>query len=196
MAIARAVGARKAEGHALNTLSTVLVSLGREDEGLAGLHESRAIAMEIGDLEDIGRAYVNLTHVLSWLGRWDELLDQSLDGLALTRQLGLDRTYGVYIESNMLDGLVALGRWDEAEARLADVINRLPDGYWEHFGVGTVGPDRGHPERVRPLGPWLSNLLRPGPASSRGSWSSSPPGWRWPCGRSASTTPAPACSWP
>ena len=158
VAIARAVGDRKAEGHALNSLSTVLVSLGRADEGLAGLHECRTIAEEIGDIEDIGRACVNLTHVLSWLGRWDELIEEGLEGLAASRQLGIDRTYGVYVESNILDGLVAVGRWEEAEARLAGVINRLPDGYWEHFGVGSVGPDRGHAERVRPLGPWLQNL--------------------------------------
>ncbi|HEX7442712.1 MAG TPA: hypothetical protein VF320_02430, partial [Acidimicrobiales bacterium] len=167
VAIARAVGARKAEGHALNTLSTVLVSLGRVDEGLAGLHECRAIAMEIGDIEDIGRSYVNLTHVLSWLGRWDELIEEAIEGTAHALQLGIDRTYGVYMESNMLDGLVALGRWEEAETRLADVINRLPPGYWEHFGVGTVGPDRGHPDRVRPLGAWLWDLPT-GPAVFQG----------------------------
>ena len=158
VAIARAVGARQAEGHALNTLSTALVSMGQVDEGIAGLHESRVIAEALGEIDDIGRSYVNLTHALSGLGWWDQLVDDGLEGIARTRQLGLDRTHGAYIEANLLDGLVALGRWDEAEERLEGLLTRLPVGYWEHFGIGPVAPDRGHPDAIRALGPWLSDL--------------------------------------
>jgi DNA-binding CsgD family transcriptional regulator len=63
--------------------------------------------------------------------------------------VGIDRTYGVYIENNMLDGLIALGRWDEAVHRECSIVARLPEGYWEYINGGTLAADRGDLERAR-----------------------------------------------
>ncbi len=107
-------GSRGPEGDARNTLGTCLVPLGHMDEGLAELQRSRVIAEELCLVEDVGRAFVNLCHSLSYMARWHDLLELAPVALEFTRREGLDRTFGVFVEHNMLDGLLALGRWDEA----------------------------------------------------------------------------------
>jgi DNA-binding CsgD family transcriptional regulator len=119
------------------------VPLGRPDEGLDCIHRSLEIATELGILDDVARAYVNLTHSLSQLGRWDELIEVGHEGIDQATRLGLDRTFGVYVESNLLDALVATGAWDEAEERAASIPTRLPVGYWEYFAPSSIFADRG-----------------------------------------------------
>ena len=142
---ARAVGARKVEGHARNTLGIVKANLGNDggESGVRELHEALAIAIEVNDLDDIGRAYVNLTHALGELGRWGELLAVGQEGLAVTRRLGFDRTHGVYVEGNLVEALVALGRWDEAAAAQRAIATRLPSEHWGYFAVAPIDADRG-----------------------------------------------------
>src|ERR1039457_1488417 len=65
IAVARAVGARAVEGHALNTLGVCRADLGHPDEGLEMLRGALTIALEVGSAWDIDRAYVNLGHVLT-----------------------------------------------------------------------------------------------------------------------------------
>jgi DNA-binding CsgD family transcriptional regulator/tetratricopeptide (TPR) repeat protein len=142
-------GSAEAEGDARNTLGTCLVPLGEVEAGLAELHRSREIAEKIGRPEDVGRAYVNLCHSLSYMARWHEQLELAPAALEVTRRAGLDRTYGVFVEHNMLDGLLALGRWDEASVRERSLTTRLPDGFWNYFVAPALAADRGELERAR-----------------------------------------------
>ena len=136
------VGAREAEGHARNTLGTCLVPLGQTDAGLGELRVALAIAQELGSVEDTGRAMVNLCHSLAYVGRWEELMDVAESGLAFCRRTGIDRTYGVFIEDNLIDGLLALGQWDEAAAREASVRTRA-EGVWTHLFAPVLAADQG-----------------------------------------------------
>ena len=136
------VGAREAEGHARNTLGTCLVPLGQADAGLGELRVALAIAEELGAVEDIGRGMVNLCHSLAYVGRWEELIEVAEAGLAFARRAGIDRTYGVFIEDNLIDGLLALGRWDEAVVREASVRTRA-EGVWSHLFAPVLAADRG-----------------------------------------------------
>ncbi|MGZ4694897.1 MAG: ATP-binding protein, partial [Acidimicrobiales bacterium] len=166
--IARTVGAIQAEGHALNTLGTVLIPQGRVDEGMECLERSRQIAHDIGNLDDMARACVNLTHSLSVLGRWDELIVEGEAGVEWARRVGQDRTCGVYVESNLLDALVARGRWDEAAERSASLPTRLPIGYWEYFTGGSVLADRGDFVRAREIAERLVDVPDDGTAMLQG----------------------------
>ena len=56
VAIARTVGARPEEGHALNTLGYDLTCLGEAELGVQSLREALTIAEEVGDLDDLARA--------------------------------------------------------------------------------------------------------------------------------------------
>jgi DNA-binding CsgD family transcriptional regulator/tetratricopeptide (TPR) repeat protein len=136
------VGAREAEGHARNTLGTCLVPMGQTEAGLGELRVAMAIAEELASVEDIGRALVNLCHSLAYVGHWDELLEVGEPGLAFAQRTGIDRTYGVFIEDNLIDGLLALGRWDEAVAREASVRVRA-EGVWSHLFAPVLAADRG-----------------------------------------------------
>jgi DNA-binding CsgD family transcriptional regulator/tetratricopeptide (TPR) repeat protein len=142
LAVAAEVGARQVEGHARNTLGVVLANLG-DAGGLDQLHQARAIAEELGETDDIGRAYVNLTQLLGEAGRWDELIALAAEARAVTRRLGIDRTHGVYIEMNINEGLVAVGRWDDAAAVQRSLEARLPAGHWDYFALNPLDADRG-----------------------------------------------------
>jgi tetratricopeptide (TPR) repeat protein len=121
IAIARSVGARREEGHALNTLGVDLACLGDPDAALAHLQEARAIAEEVGDLDDLARAYLNLAEVLSApLDRLEEAIDVARDGIEQCVDVGLDSDYGVSLRAVAASALFELGRWNEADAMVAE----------------------------------------------------------------------------
>ncbi|MBW3652513.1 MAG: AAA family ATPase [Actinobacteria bacterium] len=125
--IARKVGARAEEGHALNTLGCALGFLGDPAGGVAHLSRALEIAHEVGDLDDIGRAYQNLSEILAGpLNRLEEALELALEGQRLAERLGLARDYGVSLEVNAATALLALGRWDQADAILRAAQDRQP----------------------------------------------------------------------
>jgi DNA-binding CsgD family transcriptional regulator len=150
------VGARQVEGHARNTLGTVMANL-REPGGLAELELALAIANEVHDPDDIGRAYVNLTHVLGEQGSWDDLVARAPEALAACHRLGIDRTHGIFVENNFVEGLVAMGRWDDAAAAQRSLTARLPTGHWSYFAITALTADRGQLVELR------AELERAGP---------------------------------
>ena len=127
IAIARSVGARAEEGHALNTLGVDLACLGRPDAAVEHLSAARAIAEEVGDLDDLARAYLNLAEILAApLDRTDEAVRVAREGVALCEAVGLDADYGVSLRAIAAATLFETGRWDEAEALVAEASERSP----------------------------------------------------------------------
>ena len=89
--------------------------------------QAREIAEEVGDLDDLARAYLNLSELLARpLNRLDEALELAREGIELSRRVGLAGDYGVSLQTNAADVLFGLGRWDEAEALLTDAEERNP----------------------------------------------------------------------
>jgi DNA-binding CsgD family transcriptional regulator len=127
IAIARRVGARAEEGHARNTLGLVQTYLGNPGEGVANLRESLQIAEEVGDIDDLCRAYLNLSDCLAGpLNRLEEGLQLALEGAALSQRRGTASDYGVSIQSNAAMTLIRLGRFRDAKAILRDAESRNP----------------------------------------------------------------------
>jgi DNA-binding CsgD family transcriptional regulator len=127
IAIAREVGARAEEGHALNTLGCDIGYLGEPAAAVGHLVQARQIAEEVGDLDDLARAYLNLSEVLARpLNRLDEALALAREGIELSRRVGLAGDYGVSLQTNAADVLFRLGRWEEAAAVLRDAEDRNP----------------------------------------------------------------------
>ncbi len=83
--MARQVGHRAIEGHALTTLGTSLGALGHVDAGTAKLEQGRAIAWELGVIDDICRAHANLATVLELSGRAAEAAEVYLAGADAAR---------------------------------------------------------------------------------------------------------------
>ena len=128
IAIARAVGARAEEGHALNTLGCDLGYLGDPAAAVEHLVRAREIAAEVGDLDDLARAYLNLSELLARpLNRLDEALALAREGIELSRRVGLAGDYGVSLQTTAADVLFWLGRWEEAAAILRRRRGAPPD---------------------------------------------------------------------
>jgi tetratricopeptide (TPR) repeat protein len=101
IAVARAVGARTEETHALSTLGMCLDDLGQLDRAAALHLEARRIAEEVGDAEAIVRTYVNLSHVLQLAGQLQAALGDAREGYQRAHQLGLERATGSYVAGNL-----------------------------------------------------------------------------------------------
>ncbi len=119
IASARAVGARAEEGHALNTLGVLRAEDGNHAEGIALMRAALEIAEEVGDPDDLNRAYSNLCHVWFLSGRLEESAAVTLDSMAMGEALGGVRLNAAVL--NSAGSLLLLGRWSEAEALVRDV---------------------------------------------------------------------------
>jgi DNA-binding CsgD family transcriptional regulator/tetratricopeptide (TPR) repeat protein len=136
LAVARLVGARAEEGQALNTLGSVYNRLGRADLAVAHLEQARRIAEEIGNADDLCRAYHNLAITLAEHGRDAESVTVDLDGCRTARRLGLMRGHGARMLGDAAETLVWLGRWAEAAPLFDELFDLdLPDVYaaWAVF---------------------------------------------------------------
>jgi DNA-binding CsgD family transcriptional regulator len=120
--VARGIGDRASEGHALNTLGVDISSLGDRARGIECLLEAKRIAEEIGWVDEIGRAHVNLTEEVDWDGRIEEAIDMALEGAEAMRRLGA-RSYVVFLEVEVAQRLIRMGRLREA----SEALDRVHD---------------------------------------------------------------------
>ena len=152
LAVARAVGARAEQGHALNTLGACRSGLGEHEAGEACLREALAIALELELFDDIGRAYVNLSDCIDQAGRIDEAARLALDGFEASRSLGLGTGYRAMLLSEAAHRTFRAGRWDDAE-RLADRALALRAGGLvegsAHATLAQIAAARGDPAAAR-----------------------------------------------
>jgi DNA-binding CsgD family transcriptional regulator len=81
----------------------------------------------VGDVDDLCRAYLNLSDCLAGpLNRLEEALQLALEGAALSQRHGTASDYGVSIQSNAAMTLIRLGRFRDAQAILRDAESRNP----------------------------------------------------------------------
>ena len=129
VAMARLVGARRAETQALNTLGFAISMLGDPEGGIARLEQSRVLAEEDGDVDAICRAETNLATVWLLVGQAEAAVRVADRGIAITRRLGVELTGGAVLLGISAVTLFRLGRWDEAEALTREVLDRrVPPG--------------------------------------------------------------------
>jgi len=125
--VARAVGARAEEGHALNTLGACVSQLGDRTQGIAQLEEASRIAKDLQWIDEIGRCYVNLAEELGWDHRLERGVELTLEGVEEMRELGAG-SYRRYLETEAALRLVWLGRLPEAEKLIRAVRAASPKG--------------------------------------------------------------------
>jgi tetratricopeptide (TPR) repeat protein len=113
--LARRVGARRSEFRALGVLGVDLAYLGRTEEGLGCLWEALRLAKDERDPDDLGRAYIFLTDVLTMLGRPRESIQVAAAGIALARKHGREYGGNMPLVVNLMEALFDLGEWDEAD---------------------------------------------------------------------------------
>ncbi len=129
LALARDLSAQEAEVRALTVLGIDLACLSRGEEGIAYVHQALQLAEEIGDHIGLERAYVNLTDLLTKLGRFQESARLGRAGLEVIHRFGI---YSPLLVANQIETLLAIGDWDEAERLSAAALRGIPSSfsYW------------------------------------------------------------------
>jgi DNA-binding CsgD family transcriptional regulator/tetratricopeptide (TPR) repeat protein len=140
IAIARATGSRLAEANALNTLGTSTALIGECADGVSLLREAFAVAREFRDVDDIGRGYANLSSVLTICGQADESYRIAMEGVTWARSVGASGGFGRFLANNAVEAADALGRWDEAERVVDELLVGEPEGVNRLGMIASVGP--------------------------------------------------------
>ncbi len=126
--IARAIGARREIGLALNAQGCVAALRGRLDEGVPLLREALTIAREGQDPQDLGAAYVNLSHVLGMAGLLGDAVELARVGIGELTRVGQERQQGSLLLHNVSEQLVEAGRYAEARELVDEALARHPRG--------------------------------------------------------------------
>ena len=148
--IAKAIGERQLEGHSAATLGIDMVYADADGEevGVRTIREAMAIAEEVRDVDDIGRGYACLSSALDVLGRTEEGMQVALDGGERMKELGMSVTYGSFVLMNAVDGMITLGRWDEALqiAEASEPISRGNGRIFANIQLARIHTPRGNIE--------------------------------------------------
>ena len=121
LAVARAVGARAEECHALTTLGAAVADGGDVDAAIALIRDAIEIAEDLGRPDVLDLSYKILTHVLMQASRLDEAAQVVFDGMARDEVLLGVRLNGA--GGNGAEALIRRGRYADAE----DLIRRMDD---------------------------------------------------------------------
>ena len=151
LALARRIGLAVQEARALATLGFGLAYLQDPEAGEAALRESIVVAERAGEPLEIARAHRSLAELLSGpLGELDRGIAIARAGAARVRELGLARSAGTGLLAVAANGLFRIGRWDEADATIAEAWELAPTGAEAlelrlararlHIGRGRFGP--------------------------------------------------------
>ncbi|HET9968667.1 MAG TPA: AAA family ATPase [Streptosporangiaceae bacterium] len=127
---AREAGAVQQEADSSITLGSVrgYLSADDADAGLGDLRAGLALATGIGAHFTALRAYVNISDVLELHGRHEEAAEAARAGIDLAGRAGLARSLGAFLAGNLVESLVRLGHWSEAEQLTAQALNAMPEG--------------------------------------------------------------------
>ena len=127
VAVARSVGARSIEAHALCTIGVAEAWSANGAEGLTLLRRALELARELGDPDVAFRATLNLTTSLALLGRRDEAIELTEEAIEQARRDGLEVAYGNPLRGNIAEALFNAGRWSEARETIHTALEWSPD---------------------------------------------------------------------
>ncbi|MGI8868333.1 MAG: helix-turn-helix transcriptional regulator [Mycobacteriales bacterium] len=124
--VARTVDSPRAMAVALNSMGIVHGQDGEYALAITCAREAQEQARRAGLLEEALRATVNLIDAHTCLGRYDEAIEIGRSAVARARAAGLERTTGAFLNLNVVEPLVALGRWTEALDLIDEVLHLGP----------------------------------------------------------------------
>ena len=122
------------------------------------------MARERNDLLSLVKAQVNISDALFEMGEYAESAQVAEAGAALALKIGVSRSTGAYLRSNLAEALVALGRWDDADAVCVAAARFDPPGelglHWLEIRAA-LRLARGHASAPELIGRALAFLRRP-----------------------------------
>lgn len=135
--LARAIGDRSVEAHALNNIGTALVSQGRVEEGLARLGQSLDLALADGLEEHAARAWTNLGVEQLALRRLADADRTFVAGIGYCHDHDLD-SWVLYMSAQRAAVLLERGQTADADRLARDVIERPGVSVVSRMPAGTV----------------------------------------------------------
>lgn len=135
--IERGVGDARLEAQARAVTALAIGYVGDPRMALEHLVAARQIGEELSDPGLVTRSMHMLGHVYDGAGRFGDAVDVFTSGAARSRELGMERSEGHAMEMDAAESLRQLGRWQEAEAIVARVLDEI-----ERFG--TYGSPQRH----------------------------------------------------
>ena len=123
LAIARSVGAREVQANVLNTMVAILGTAGETERAIETMTEALAIATELRLAEEIGRSHVNGSDALDQAGRIVESIELALEGISASARMGVDALTGDFLRGEVVGRLLRIGRWSDADAMLAELLD-------------------------------------------------------------------------
>ena len=130
VAVARSVGARAEECHALIELGHAHTFEGQWDRGEEAIRAALLIALELRQPATVGNAYGGIGDTIDRAGRVADAAELALQAVEVARDLGTERSFGVFQLSEASDRLLRLGRFAEAERAARTALELRPSGIW------------------------------------------------------------------
>jgi ATP/maltotriose-dependent transcriptional regulator MalT len=128
--VADAAGARSVWIHALNTKGVSLRGGGQTERGLATLREAMEMARADGNVDQLLRAYLNLSDAMHLTGDTRGARDLLIEGRREVRTLG---RHAKWLAIQQAEIVYDLGAWDEAEQLVSDELGRGIQGMTKVF---------------------------------------------------------------
>jgi DNA-binding CsgD family transcriptional regulator len=139
LAVARAAGARDVEGEALNYLGSALAFLGDGEGAIAHLREAVAILRAHAGGARGCPEYENLGEILADTGRHGEGLAVAREGIAVARELGVERSYGVVLRGRAALCALALADVTEVERLTAEAFDLGGESFFAFNALEAAG---------------------------------------------------------
>jgi DNA-binding CsgD family transcriptional regulator len=140
------------------------------ETGMGEMLRAADLARATGDADRLVHALVNISDALFEVGSYTESARVAEEGTIEAKRVGISRSKGAFLLSNHAEALVALGRWDQADALCAETARVDPPGtlglHWLEIRA-RLRLRRGHPRAdeliARALGfqtkPYLDHQL-------------------------------------
>ncbi|WP_218824617.1 helix-turn-helix transcriptional regulator [Asanoa hainanensis] len=161
---AESLGHEGAAVHATLTMQRACNRIVSAELGLADLRQAEARAKSLGDVEGLVHARVSISDALFEVGDYAGSAASAALGTKDAGKVGVDRSTGAFVRSNHAEALVALGRWDEADAICAESARFDPPGHlglhWLQLRAG-LRLARGEASATELVGRSLAFLARP-----------------------------------
>jgi DNA-binding CsgD family transcriptional regulator len=148
LGLARRIGDATSEAMALTNLAT-LDARGGDFAQLAHLVQARALAESAGAFGALMRAIHWEASLLEAYGEYGRAAEVARAGIAAATRAGLARTSGAVHAANLVNALIALGRWDDAVEVIDHTLELAPTPGLRALLVcarGVVAVARGDPD--------------------------------------------------
>ena len=119
--MAEAAGAAGEAAYARTVLGLVVAYAGDPATGAAHLRRATADLVDLDRPDDLLYAHLYLAESLRLLGDFEAALAVTREGEDHARRLGMQASFGRFLALNATMDEFALGRWEAAEARLAEL---------------------------------------------------------------------------